>query len=315
MEKEKKEDSLKEEIAKLTKQRTYLWCIVVIIGFFVINQFALMFCSNRILVDQFTFASTISSIILSVIAIIMSVVSGDSINRLLHNFRDLHDEIKDVPDKIEHSVDIMNLASTKFETIYDELGHVPEKIDSSTQSMETVSNRLNLSLDDLGKLIQEIHDKTERMKDELRDEIKDGFKNTVNDASSPSSEGIHIKDIDEFLNGIPYWGKVILYGLKLAKDYKKCFSIDSFCNALKLPESKREYFWGFLMAMKATGIITMKGTGESGITGYNPCLNSLKDKILLFFEMNTDEKRFTSPSDDIRIVERLVKGLADADNE
>ena len=66
MEKEKKDPRLSDEVVKLQKHRIMLWCAIIIIAFFLIVQFSVANCENKILADQFTFASTISSIILSV---------------------------------------------------------------------------------------------------------------------------------------------------------------------------------------------------------------------------------------------------------
>lgn len=307
MEKEKKEESLKEEIMRLTKQRTYLWCIVIIIGFFVVNQFALMFCPNRILVEQFTFASTISSIILSVIAIIMSVVSSDSINNLLHKFRDLHDEIKDVPENIDSSITLMNNASRKFDGIYDNLKDTPQKIEESTRLMQDVSEHVDESIKELSNLLITVQSKTESwdlIRDDVR-KIKEGLLESPNvEEKLQKSDRLSEKQVEEIsISGSPF-GALLLYAIKLAKDKDKQLSLTELVSTLGEPASEN-YFYGYYIASKATGIFTGRRGDKDGvfeIKEYNKGLNSLKQNLLT--KRATEKNKL---EESIDLVERLME--------
>lgn len=254
MEEKKKEEPLKGEIAKLIKQRTYLWCAIIIISLFVINQFALMHCSNKVLADQFTFASTISSIILSVIAIIMSVVSSDSINSLLHKFRDLHDEIKDVPGTIDSSIAEMNKASGKFEEIYETLKNTPQKIKESTEVMKEISKHVDGSVESLSILMKEIQNKTENwhlLREDLK-EIKEGFQNMAftSDVKSENDGSILSEQQARAISESgSLFGSLLLYAVKLAKDENKCFSLNAFSSTLD-GEEYNQYFYGYCAPVK-----------------------------------------------------------------
>lgn len=293
MEEKKKEEPLKGEIAKLIKQRTYLWCAIIIIGLFVINQFALMHCSNKVLADQFTFASTISSIILSVIAIIMSVVSSDSINSLLHKFRDLHDEIKDVPGTIDSSIAEMNKASGKFEEINETLKDLPQKIDDSTTVMTEVSEHVNDTMECLSELITKILDKTNNL-DSIQEDmkaLKEGFtKNATNETEQVNRSQLTSEQVEKIVKtGSPY-GTLLLYAVKLAKDENKLLSLHELASAIA-KENLNDYLYAYYVAMSAVGLITGRQIDSEYvfiIKEYNENLKSVKEILLERMENNSD---------------------------
>jgi len=297
MEKEKKEEPLNEEIMRLTKQRTYLWCIVIIIGFFVVNQFALMFCSNRVMVEQFSFASTISSIILSVIAIIMSVVSGESINNLLHKFRDVHNEISDVPSKIESSTQKMDNASSKFDEIYGNLKDAPQKIEEATLLMTGASENIDNSIQNLHQIMTDFQEKTkdlQSLKTELKSEIREGFQSVESTTTDQDETEITLTNEQaiEVVKGSSPWGALFLYAIKRSKDESRYFSLDSFCRIFDI-KGRRDYFYGYFVAMKATGIFEVKDklTDKTEIIDYNHGLDAMKDYLPTCFPKNKMPER------------------------
>ena len=306
MEEKKKEEPLNGEIVKLIKQRTYLWCTIIIIGFFVINQFALMHCSNKVLADQFTFASTISSIILSVIAIIMSVVSSDSINSLLHKFRDLHDEIKDVPGTIDSSIGEMNKASDKFEEINETLKGLPQKIDDSTTVMTEVSEYVNDAMEKLSKLVTEVLDKTNSL-DLIGEDVR-----TLKEALTKTNEQeltnriqLTSEQVEKIVKtGSPY-GALLLYAAKLAKDQNKILSLNELSFAMG-KKNLEDYLYAYCVAMKAVGLITgeqLESEYLFVIKEYDKNMQSVKEMLL---------ERMDNNSEVIEIFNAIDKLMTDA---
>lgn len=307
MEKEKKDPRLSDEVVKLQKHRIMLWCAIIIIAFFLIVQFTVANCGNKVLADQFTFASTISSIILSVIAIIMSVVSGESINNLLHKFRDVHDEISDVPDKIDSSIQKMDGASSKFEGIYDNLRETPQKIEESTKLMQNVSDHVDGSIEKLFNLLTVVQSKTESL-DLIRDDvkkIKEGLLESPNvEEKLQKSDRLSEKQVEEIsISGSPF-GALLLYAIKLAKDKDKQLSLTELVSTLGEPASEN-YFYGYYIASKATGIFTGRRGDKDGvfeIKEYNKGLNSLKQNLLT--KRATERNKL---EESIDLVERLME--------
>lgn len=282
MEKEKKEPRLSDEIVKLQKHRIMLWCAVIIIAFFLIIQFTVANCENKVLADQFTFASTISSIILSVIAIIMSVVSGESINNLLHKFRDVHDEISDVPHNIDSSIQKMDDASSKFEGIYDNLKDAPQKIEANTQIMKSVSKDINDSISLLSVLISDIQDKTHSIDENIammKNQIFNEEPRNVRPSEQPQLTEKQTKRI--ITSGSPSGG-LMLYAIKLAKDTNKLLSLPDLVSTLKT-SGTYDYFYGYYVAMQAMGMVScqlLNGNKSLKVLSYNNSLDILKETLI-----------------------------------
>lgn len=261
MEKEKKDPHLSDEVVKLQKHRIMLWCAIIIIAFFLIVQFSVANCENEVLADQFTFASTISSIILSVIAIIMSVVSSDSINSLLHRFRDLHDEISDVPEKIDLSVNFMNKVYNQSEDIYNELKDVPQNIGKSTLLIENASEKIGDSITSLHEVIEELKTKTDSIvswKDELKSEIRKGFSSTTDVNGENDANMDKDKIYKSILDKGSYWGNSMLYAAIMAHDKKCIFDLNIFCKTVTGDLRHLDYYFGYMIFAIASTIIEVR---------------------------------------------------------
>lgn len=313
MEKENKDPRLFNEVVKLQKHRIMLWCAIIIIFFFLIIQFSVANCENEVLADQFTFASTISSIILSVIAIIMSVVSGESINSLLHKFRDVHNEISDVPDKIDSSILKMVNASSKFEEMYVSLQEIPQKIEESTKLMREVSNHVDGSIETLSSLVLVVQGKTEswdQIGDDVR-QIKEGLlESSVGEESPHESNILNKKQVEEIsISGSPFGG-LLLYAIKLAKDMNKQLSLTDLGSIFDGP-TVEAYFHGYFIASEATGLFKARKISNMKfeIQEYSSGLNTLKDKLMTY--RATEENKFEL---DLAKVEKLMEEASPISN-
>ena len=284
MEKEKKDLRLSDEVVKLQKHRIILWCAIIIIAFFLIVQFSVANCENKVLADQFTFASTISSIILSVIAIIMSVVSGESINNLLHKFRDVHDEISDVPGKIDSSIQKMDDSSGKFEEVYSNLKDIPQQIEKNTEIMKDVSGDVNKSISHLLELLSDIQGKTDKL-DSIEMSLKmmkDQFFNAVPSGNELSKDlGLTEEQTEQIITTGSPSGGLMLYAIKLAKDNNKLLSLSNLASTLKIAGTY-DYFYGYYVAMTAIGMVTCKLDLNNmlKVQEYDKSLNTLKEKLI-----------------------------------
>ena len=284
MEKEKKDLRLSDEVVKLQKHRIILWCAIIIISFFLIVQFSVANCENKVLADQFTFASTISSIILSVIAIIMSVVSGESINNLLHKFRDVHDEISDVPSKIDSSIQKMDDSSGKFEEVYSNLKDIPQQIEKNTEIMKDVSGDVNKSISHLLELLSDIQGKTDKL-DSIEMSLKmmkDQFFNAVPRGNELSKDlGLTEEQTEQIITTGSPSGGLMLYAIKLAKDNNKLLSLSNLASTLKIAGTY-DYFYGYYVAMTAIGMVTCKLDLNNmlKVQEYDKSLNTLKEKLI-----------------------------------
>ena len=77
--------------------------VIFILVLALISTFSYYFYGNEDLVKTISFAGTLASIILSVLAIFITVLSNDSLSSMIHKIRDLYEAIKDIPDSIKKS--------------------------------------------------------------------------------------------------------------------------------------------------------------------------------------------------------------------
>lgn len=226
-----------EELFKSRKRQIWQWCIITILAYFIVIQFSLAHCDNQVLANQFALASTISSIILSVIAIIMTVVSSDSLNNLLHKFRDLHGDIVEVPNKI----------------------------DKSTKSMESASNNLIASISDMLETIHRVEKITEVLPDkltELKSDINNKFPNAYNKNTKVSTEETETpEDItSSLLKYSSDAGILVLYAFMLCKKNNKLLDLHKFGKSILNDSS--EYMYGYLVALSALNLIEFEATDD-----------------------------------------------------
>lgn len=118
--------------------------IIGILGILFVLFFAYWFSGETKLVEIVSFAGTITSIILSVLAIFMTVLSNDSMSSMIHKIRDVHDSIKDMPSSINESITQLKLSSIKIEKLLpevkDKLKEVDEHLLESNQNLASLKN-------------------------------------------------------------------------------------------------------------------------------------------------------------------------------
>lgn len=157
-------DEKDKEIQKIREYNYLLWAVIVIFGLMIVDLFAQQTCTDKLFVDKVSFASTISSIILSVIAIIMTVVSNDSINSLLHKFRDLSEELRDVPKKFNDVATSLQTSSSKLEKMNDAVSNLPDDIVKTNEQIEKLSTMLNKAISTINSIEQNTLEVTRKLK-------------------------------------------------------------------------------------------------------------------------------------------------------
>lgn len=295
-------DEKDREIQKTREYNYVLWTVIVVLAIMLVNLFAQKTCNNETFVNQVSFASTLSSIILSVIAIIMTVISNDSISSLLHRFRDLHDEIKDVPTDLKKSLEVIDNSVSKLNEVQEGLSKLPEKLQSLIST--TNNNIINLS-----NVISDISSKTNF----VHDTLKGGFYSSKkdNDSSLMHSKNDFYKSL---INKSSYWGDCLLYTIFYAQNYSvKSFSLSTFSDRIANRNDKSNYFWGFIIAINATGLIKVKCEGDLiEIFDIDKDFDKqfIYNFILNYFSGNHSSDKFTNPEEDLNKIHDWIKELA-----
>lgn len=265
-----KEDSLRDDLNNAKNHNGCLINVIVVLTCIIIAMIAILCYNKKDFSDQISFASTITSIVLSVIAIIMTVVSGETLNNLLHKFRDLHDDIKEVPSKFEETTDRFERSCQDIEILQQDLSKLPgELITTRTQ--------------------------VDKLYDELKKEVKDvsskldGLSVFKNDRTQTT------EDIpNELIDGLfymPYKAVRILYVLFVAKETDTTFNIE-LIKSIDEEKKSPDYFIGIVSVLNGLGILQTKTTTltELKIDYLSPYLcSNVKDGLLRYFK-NTPEQ-------------------------
>lgn len=205
-------------------------------------------CDKTDLVAQVGFAASISSIILSVLAIIVTVVSNGSMDKLAHGMYGLKDVPADVKkstdeaiNKITATTDSLNKASgenkqgiadmqSKFEALFHELEqHVADKLQESATNVETIKKMMSDMQANSQPLASSINS-SENSQDNPK-WINEEVINHLMDRNSPA-------------------GYAFLYAIDkyLAKNVTNPFNLRKFDEIYGDP-SYSQYFYGYLILM------------------------------------------------------------------
>lgn len=291
------------------EKRIYLCCAIIIIAIIAIFQFVLLLYDNDELSKQFSFASTITSIILSVIAIIMTVVSGESINSLLHKFRDLYGEICSVPTKIDTSVGKMESLTENLDGIHKELQGLPPKIVESSEVMKKAAIHLDESVEKLLSTMGVIQNRTEELDlkvSSLHNDVKEGFANNIVDSTLEKKE--EINDICEsILEHGSYWGNSLIYAACIACEKKAFFDLYSYSDKVAKVSNLKSYFLGYFVMLIAVKVVDVEKVNDGlyRIVGVRISKDTIEKFMLNYMEDNQIANRFTEPKQDIETINHL----------
>lgn len=294
-------DDKDREIQKTREYNYVLWTIIVVLAITLVNLFAQQTCDNQKFVDQVSFASTISSIILSVIAIIMTVVSNDSISLLLHRFRDLHDDIKEVPSNLKKSLNSIESSVSQLNKVETDLSELPTLLQS-------LINTTNNNIVNLSNMISDISYKTNM----VHQTLKNGLYSSK--IENDPSKKFNLKELYESLiMKSSYWGNCLIYAIFYANE----LSVTSLCLSEFSTQIARnnndinKYFWGFIVGISATGLISAKCEGDKiEIYGVDKSFDKqfIYNFIYNYFKnIGNDSSRFTNPEEDLNKIHEWIK--------
>lgn len=273
-------DEKDREIQKTREYNYVLWTIIVVLAIMLVNLFAQQTCDNKKFVDQVSFASTISSIILSVIAIIMTVISSDSMNSLLHKFRDLCDVLQNTPSKIETSMGSIKESSEKLQEVENKIKDLPQILNNNQEVLNGILSSIKETIGQLDGKILEIKSETTSMRMELSDVSNKMSGNIQKKILQKTIASNDLKDI--MLKSMSYYHLCLLYAIKIAYNNKKKLSIPLLANNLSV-RNLNDYFFSFLLSLTYFGIITVNGFKEDAIE-----ILSVDDVILDEIDMAID---------------------------
>lgn len=215
------------------------WIFILIL--IIIAIFSYYNSGDANLTSMIAFAATIASIILSVLAIFMSILSNNSIVGMLHKVRDMHDAVSGIPSSLEQSVSELKDASTGLTSINQDV----------TKSLSA----LGAKLQDLDEHISENNSKLQEYLDSRPSE----------GISKPqSSDTLTDSFVQQFLVGMSLNGLILIYAFYLYKEKgkKDPFSLPDFVDFLIGVEVS--YLFGVMVASTCAQILFYVSTKDSG---------------------------------------------------
>lgn len=234
------------------------WIFILVLV--IIAIFSYHYSGDTNLGGLIAFAASISSIILSVLAIFITILSNNSVGGMLHKVRDMHDTVLSIPESIKESIADLKEATT-------ELMAVNSEVNRSV-------NMLGGRLDDLENHLSLNDNKIDTILNSVSSVNSTGSSNTV-----PPTE----KMIEQFLNTISLNGLYLLYAFVLYSERRKSgvFFLDQFAKNLFGVESS--YLLGILVATSSVNIISYVNVEETHNMGIkNMFISPFIKKDILF---------------------------------
>ena len=204
--------------------------------------------ASSAILDQISFASTISSILLSVIAIIYSIVSGS-------NGANLYVKTEEVSNRIGETLsDLRDLSTTveKLEKIPDDIEKYLRELKEQMQRMEEISQQTSLQLN------QEVTPKIDRLSKEVGGLVNGGDSSGARDLKGSSKERETF--FRNYISQSSFYGGLVLLGCCYAGKKKEKIDLKEMTSKIFREESVSIlwYLLGYAIASSALGILNVE---------------------------------------------------------
>ena len=257
---------------------------------------------SRVILDQISFASTISSILLSVIAIIYSIVSGS-------NGANLYVKTEEVSKQIGETLsDLKALGTTveKLEKIPDDIEKHLRELKEQMQRMEEISKQTSQQLN------QEVTPKIDRLlSKEVGGLVNGGDSSGARDLKDPSKERETI--FRHYISQSSFYGGLVLLGCCYAGKKKGKIDLKEMTSKI-LGEESISILWyllGYAIASSALGILDVEFEMEKMELQVKEVYNvegfDLEKELLNFLNEIIDDKE--SPEGFNSLREQQVKSV------
>ncbi|WP_289120224.1 hypothetical protein [uncultured Porphyromonas sp.] len=203
---------------------------------------------SRIIFDQISLAATISSILLSVVAIIYSIVSGT-------NGANLYVKTEEVSKQIGETLsDLRDLSTTveKLEKIPDDIEKHLRELKEQMQRMEEISKQTSQQLN------QEVIPKIDRLPKEVGGLVNGEDSSGARDLKDPSKERETI--FRYYISQSSFYGGLVLLGCCYAGKKKEKIDLKEMTSKI-LGEESISMLWyllGYTIASSALGILDVE---------------------------------------------------------
>lgn len=195
--------------------------------------------------DYLTAAGTMISIVLGVLAIIYSFVSGDSISKSLGSVSAAAADLQEARQEFSNLVTAAAGLTNASRASSVELNDVLDVVRLEVKDLRAASAKLNESTEGIAKTIGQM---PERL-DKIDGRLQESFKNSAQRAKTEPTADAEALTNKLLISGSNF-GRALIYALALAKETGKPVLLSS-----KPFEFGEEYCYGFMMALGSIGIL------------------------------------------------------------
>lgn len=205
-----------------TKYKIHFSYIISILLVIIVVLASVEWSDNSDLIKYISFASTIASLLLALLAIVYAYLSNATFSK---------------------NITLINEVSNELKTNTSNLSIISETLEKDLKKLPLTLEGVDKKVDALPELLSKLTPKEIIKKEE------------VNSAISNLTEVFSVK---EFLETSSYTGLLSLYGIVLAHAEKTPFNLQDFTNEIEILEF--DYSLGYLIASSAFGIFNYKSS-------------------------------------------------------
>jgi hypothetical protein len=194
--------------------------------------------------EYLSVAATITSLVLGILAIIYSFVSSGAMNQFLGSIQSSTSTMSDVAvelrDVLNKGQDIQSRAESRTEELHDLAQSLTQSLSSLEESTKNIAGKVESIPTQLSSLQESI--------------AAQATLSAVPSSTSDAEKSIWTKsEIEAVLKAASPYGMLVLKGVSVAKDEHR------FLDVAKVDSPDLYYYgYGFLMAIQATGLITLE---------------------------------------------------------
>lgn len=215
--------------------------------------------NNDNIINYISFGSTLSSLIMSVVAIIFTIVSGRNNEEQLGKISQATKELQATASSIDKFKEISEKLNIKLDYIHKKLSIIHNESKEIHRGIDSVKNDIN-TRQSINNFVS-----TRELNAEIEKEVIKKETNLDNDSKNNSktnhnSESNHRIDIDleTFYTSISYSGAFMLLACVYSKNCNKAFDTEKMGSWFQ--GENLAYMLGFLIATSAIGLVEFEGT-------------------------------------------------------
>ncbi len=242
-------DKLKTD-SEYTQLKIHFFYITVFLIAIIILLAAANWTGIKGFTDYLTAAGTMISIVLGVLAIIYSFVSGDSISKSLGSVSSAAADLQEARQEFSNLVAAASGLTNSSRATSEELNDVLEVVRLEVADMRAASAKLNESTEGIAKTIGQMPERLDKIDGRLEKQFKNSVQRPISEPVADA--GSLIRKV--LLSGSNF-GRVLLYAIARSNETGKPVRL-----RLSPFEYGDEYCYGFLMALGSVGILRYKMT-------------------------------------------------------